>query len=95
MRGVIALTSLSNKSHTNRVVAGLALTLAHLCSTPPATAQQVPRLVRVFVALADNEHQGIVPVPKALANGNDPGRNLYWGAAYRVKTFFQKRRDWK
>jgi hypothetical protein len=51
--------------------------------------------VHVFVALADNEHQGIVPVPKALGDGEDPGRNLYWGAAFGVRTFFRKSADWK
>lgn len=58
-------------------------------------AQNTPRLVRVFVALADNAHQGIIPVPKALGNGDDPGRNLYWGAAFGVRTFFQRSGDWK
>jgi hypothetical protein len=54
-----------------------------------------PRIVHVFVALADNQHQGIVPVPPALGNGRDPQRNLYWGAAYGVKTFFKASRDWQ
>jgi len=49
----------------------------------------------VFVALADNEHQGIVPVPTALGNGDDPGRNLYWGAAFGVRTFFKNSSEWK
>jgi hypothetical protein len=40
-------------------------------------AQAPPRLIHVFVALADNVHQGIVPVPAALGNGDDPARNLY------------------
>jgi hypothetical protein len=60
-----------------------------------ASAQNSPRIVHVFVALADNEHQGIVPVPKALGNGDDPDRNLYWGAAFGVKTFFKKSGDWE
>jgi hypothetical protein len=60
-----------------------------------AAAQNSPRIVHVFVALADNEHQGIVPVPKALGNGDDPDRNLYWGAAFGVKTFFKKSADWE
>jgi len=47
------------------------------------------------VALADNEHQGIVPVPAAFGNGEDPGRNLYWGAAFGVRTYFRKGTDWK
>jgi hypothetical protein len=58
-----------------------------------ATAQ--PRLIHVFVALADNEHQGIVPVPAAIGNGDDPERNLYWGAMYGLRTFFRKSRTWK
>ena len=53
-----------------------------------------PRTVHVFVALADNVHQGIVPVPARLGNGDDPARNLYWGAAGGVKTFFSRSTDW-
>jgi len=53
------------------------------------------RTVHVFVALADNQHQGIVPVPARLGNGDDPERNLYWGAAYGVRTFFARSADWK
>ena len=36
--------------------------------------------MHVFVALADNAHQGIVPVPAPppLANGEDAAKNLYW-----------------
>jgi hypothetical protein len=58
-------------------------------------AQEAARLVHVFVALADNAHQGIVPVPAALGNGEDAARNLYWGAAYGVRTFFRKSSEWK
>jgi hypothetical protein len=60
-----------------------------------AQAQEQQRLVRVIVALADNEHQGIVPVPKALGNGDDPKRNLYWGAAFGVRTFLRNSNDWR
>ena len=60
-----------------------------------ASAQTKPRVVHVFVALADNEHQGIIPVPPALGNGEDATRNLYWGAAYGVRTLFKKSVDWK
>ena len=62
--------------------------------TFPISAQTKPKVVHVFVALADNAHQGIVPVPAALGNGDDPDRNLYWGAAFGVKTFFERSRDW-
>lgn len=58
-------------------------------------AQNAARLVHVFVALADNAHQGIVPVPAALGNGGDAARNLYWGAAFGVRTFFKKSGEWK
>jgi hypothetical protein len=53
------------------------------------------RTIHVFVALCDNEHQGIVPVPKTLGNGKDPNSNLYWGAAFGVKSYFKnKTTDW-
>jgi hypothetical protein len=58
-------------------------------------AQDAPRVVHVFVALADNTHQGIVPVPARLGNGDDPERNLYWGAGYGVKTFFARSAEWQ
>jgi hypothetical protein len=58
-------------------------------------AQSAPRVVHVFVALADNKYQGIVPVPAALGNGDDPGRNLYWGAGGGVKTFLARSKEWQ
>ena len=51
--------------------------------------------VHVFVALADNEHQGIVKVPELIGNGDDAKENLYWGALYGVKTFFKGSKDWE
>jgi hypothetical protein len=54
------------------------------------------RLIHVFVALCDNEHQGIVPVPASIGDGTKPHTNLYWGAGYGVRTFFDKKTDdWK
>ena len=53
------------------------------------------RSVHVFVALADNQHQGIVPVAATLGNGEDAARNLYWGSAYGVKTFFSRSSEWE
>jgi hypothetical protein len=59
------------------------------------SAQTVPRVVHVFVALADNQNQGIVPVPAVLRNGLDAERNLYyWGSAYGLKTFFRHAPEW-
>lgn len=52
-------------------------------------------VIHVFVALCDNVNQGIVPVSASLGNGDNPTTNLYWGAAFGVKTFFSKSRDWE
>lgn len=53
------------------------------------------KTIGVFVALADNESQGIVPVPKEIGNGDDPERNLYWGTADGLKSVFGKSKEWK
>ncbi|HEV8272259.1 MAG TPA: hypothetical protein VGQ04_13200, partial [Chitinophagaceae bacterium] len=53
------------------------------------------KTIHVFVALCDNKYQGIVPVPAKMGNGQDAATNLYWGAAFGVKTFFNKSSDWK
>lgn len=53
------------------------------------------RVIHVLVALCDNENQGIVPVPAHLGNGDDPAKNLYWGAGNGVKTFFTKSKNWQ
>ncbi len=53
------------------------------------------RTIHVLVALCDNEHQGIVPVPQAIGDGKNANTNLYWGAGYGVRTFFNKKTsDW-
>lgn len=77
------------KRKTAILVAALFLSIADCIH-----AQTKPRVVHVFVALADNQHQGIVPVPATLGNGDDPARNLYWGAAFGVRTLFRKSSDW-
>jgi hypothetical protein len=53
-----------------------------------------PLLAHLIVCLADNRHQGIVPVKPRLGNGQDPKNNLYWGAMYGVKTHLLKA-GWK
>lgn len=53
------------------------------------------KVIRVFTALCDNDHQGIVKVPKKLGDGDDPSNNLYWGAAYGIKTWFKKSKNWE
>jgi len=59
-----------------------------------ASAQERLRSVYVVVALCDNDRQGIVPVPRALGDGDDPSRNLYWGALYGTKSFLKRSKDW-
>jgi hypothetical protein len=51
--------------------------------------------IHVIVSLVDNVSQGIVPVPAKIGNGNDTRHNLYWGAAYGVKTFLSKAKGWR
>jgi hypothetical protein len=54
-----------------------------------------PRVIHVYVALCDNKNQGIVPVLARLGKGDDPANNLYWGAAYGIKTFFSRQPEWR
>lgn len=51
--------------------------------------------IHVFVALCDNKYQGIVPVPAAIGNGQDPDNNLYWGCGFGIRTYFKKSKDWQ
>lgn len=62
--------------------------------TELAAVNSVP-VIHVFVALADNVNQGIVPVSARLGNGDNAGTNLYWGAAFGVRTFFSRNKDWE
>lgn len=70
-------------------MAGLALWCGAACSLA------ADRTIGVFVALADNATQGIVPVPAAIGNGDDPDRNLYWGSAEGLKGVFDKSKEWR
>jgi hypothetical protein len=69
--------------------------LAATCLTMAWCELPAQRVIHVLVALCDNVNQGIVKVPAALGNGQDPERNLYWGAAYGVRTWFNRSKDWK
>lgn len=53
------------------------------------------KTIHIFVALCDNQYQGIVPVPAKIGNGQDPANNLYWGCGFGIKTFFKNSREWK
>lgn len=62
---------------------------------PSEKIRNSSKVIHVLVALCDNENQGIVPVPAFLGNGEDTKRNLYWGAAYGVKTYFTRSANWE
>lgn len=61
----------------------------------PEKIKNPGKVIHVLVALCDNENQGIAPVPAHLGDGANPSKNLYWGAAYGIKTFFSKSKGWE
>lgn len=69
-----------------RILLFFALTLAAIAE---------PVKIRVFVALADNKSQGILPVPAAIGNGDDAAKNLYWGCSDALKPVLKSSSDWK
>jgi hypothetical protein len=45
-------------------------------------AAEKPLVATVYVALCDNDHQGIAPVKnKKICRGDDPDNNLYWASS--------------
>ena len=54
-----------------------------------------PVAVHVVGALCDNEHQGIVPFSRSLGDGQNPKTNLYWGAAFGVRSFLERKAGWE
>lgn len=94
-RATPVVHSLEHRNGFRRKTAPLLASLCLAFFAVSAHAAQPP-VAHIFVALADNTHQGIVPVPAFLGNGDDAAQNLYWGAAYGVKTFFGKKGSaWK
>jgi hypothetical protein len=73
----------------------LVASVAFLFAPTPTAPLDSPRVAHVFVALADNANQGIIPVPAKLGNGRDPANNLYWGAAFGVKSYFRTSPGWQ
>ena len=53
------------------------------------------RQVAVFVALCDNEHQGIAPVPPAIGRGDDVRGNLYWGCDEALPRVVRRAAGWQ
>jgi len=91
---VLALTGVSCREEPVALAPSSSAPSPSASSAPQAGARRPYRVVHVFVALCDNEHQGIVPVPAALGDGRDPAENLYWGAMYGVKKFFARSASW-
>ena len=91
--GVLCLASCAL---TNRASTPETASVAHnkTGAAEKAAINSVP-VIHVFVALADNVNQGIVPVSASLGNGDNPKTNLYWGAAFGIKTFFSRNKDWE
>ena len=75
----------TRKPNSHRLIVFLLLAFGF---TPVLMAQAPPRTIHVFVALADNKNQGIVPVAAIFGNGDDPqqqqGPDLY---AFWLKIF--------
>lgn len=85
--------AVNNKRHLYiKIFLGITLSIWLALSSKPSFAKT--RVIHVLVALCDNKYQGIVPVPSQIGNGQDPKNNLYWGAAYGVKTFMKKQKNW-
>ncbi|MFK7910301.1 MAG: hypothetical protein AB8F34_06820 [Akkermansiaceae bacterium] len=62
---------------------------------PPAEAGRTFKVIHVYVALCDNDAQGIAPVPRKIGNGDDPANNLYWGCSDGARPIFSKSKLWK
>jgi len=75
----------------------LAILLCFILALPALgqTNKNDTKMIHIFVSLCDNKYQGIVPVPAAIGNGQNPNTNLYWGALYGIRTFFKKSKEWK
>lgn len=65
------------------------------CAFSFGSALAETKRVHVFVALADNEHQGIAKVPVKIGNGDDADANLYWGTTDGFKSVFGRSKAWK
>jgi hypothetical protein len=72
----------------------LALLILFCCVASAAQADRTTGTIHVFVALCDNEHQGIVKVRPEFGDGDEPNHNLYWGAYYGVRNYFKRAPQW-
>jgi hypothetical protein len=93
---VTGISSCTGKApgHETGTTSATADAMAYQNTITDKKNQQV-QTIHVFVALCDNKYQGIVPVSAGIGNGQDAAGNLYWGAAFGVKTYFTKSGEWK
>ena len=79
-------TTVSSCAATNRARTPTTSTPNSVANTQPekAAVNSVP-VIHVFVALADNVNQGIVPVSASLGNGDNAASNLLLGRGFRHK----------
>ncbi|BDS06259.1 hypothetical protein NT6N_12990 [Oceaniferula spumae] len=61
---------------------------------PPQESGRDFNVIHTYVALCDNESQGIAPVPAKIGNGDDPANNLYWGCSDGSRAYFSKSKLW-
>lgn len=62
---------------------------------PPSESHRAFKVIHTYVALCDNQSQGIAPVPEKIGNGDDPANNLYWGCSDGARSFFNRSKHWK
>ncbi len=67
--------------------------LAGTALLSPAGAET--KTIEVFVALCDNDSQGIAPVPEKIGDGDVPAANLYWGCSDGMSALFKRSPKWK
>ena len=53
------------------------------------------RSIRVFVALCDNQTQGIIKVGAKIGDGDSPDSNLYWGCSDGLGKYFPRSGKWE
>lgn len=61
---------------------------------PPQEQGRNFKVIHTYVALCDNESQGIAPVPAKIGDGDNPANNLYWGCSDGARPIFTKSKHW-
>jgi len=77
------------------VLLSIAAALSGLAQQEQGELPAGAKRIHVFVALCDNDSQGIAPVSPKIGNGDDPEANLYWGCDDGLKSYFSASSKWK